>query len=209
MNTALTSPHPPFIGWQITLLRPGDGRVYIYLGHAWLCENLYASLPLPLSSYMECLNHTAGQYVICLFIQCSNGTRTTYDFDPIIRLLTLLLRVIRNTVLRSAPMTNIFHQFLEFFNRLVCKFFISVVYLSFRRSMVGDLEPFPRTYVEKMIVLYVVKGCSFSFLLSFEALRFNIFLVFFFFGISLRIITLSSRIFENKLFRYRVSYVYP
>lgn len=155
---------------------------------------------------MECLNHTAGQYVICLFIQCSNGTRTTYDFDPIIRLLTLLLRVIRNTVLRSAPMTNIFHQFLEFFNRLVCKFFISVVYLSFRRSMVRDLE---RTYVEKMIVLYVVKGCSFSFLLSFEALRFNIFLVFFFFGISLRIITLSSRIFENKLFRYRVSYVYP
>lgn len=119
MNTALTSPHPPFIGWQITLLRPGDGRVYIPGTRVAVWEfvhrfslSLYLPPSLSLSSYMECLNHTAGQYVICLFIQCSNGTRTTYDFDPIIRLLTLL-RVIRNTVLCSSAlmMSNFFTGF--------------------------------------------------------------------------------------------------
>lgn len=115
MNTALTSPHPPFIGWQITLLRPGDGRVYIPGTRVTVWEFVHrislslSPFPPSPSSYMECLNHTAGQYVICLFIQCSNGTRTTYDFDPIIRLLTLL-RVIRNTVLRScALMINNFY----------------------------------------------------------------------------------------------------
>lgn len=143
MNTALTSPHPPFIGWQITLLRPGDGRVYIPGTRVAVWEfvhrislSLYLSPSLSLSSYMECLNHTAGQYVICLFIQCSNGTRTTYDFDPIIRLLTLL-RVIRNTVLCSfALMMNNF--FTGFWNR---GYFWSLIE-SFCRSMVRDLEYF-------------------------------------------------------------------
>ena len=143
MNTALTSPHPPFIGWQITLLRPGDGRVYIPGTRVAVWEfvhrislSLYLSPSLSLSSYMECLNHTAGQYVICLFIQCSNGTRTTYDFDPIIRLLTLL-RVIRNTVLcSSALMMNNF--FTSFWNR---GYFWSLIE-SFCRSMVRDLEYF-------------------------------------------------------------------
>ena len=143
MNTALTSPHPPFIGWQITLLRPGDGRVYIPGTRVAVWEfvhrislSLYLSPSLSLSSYMECLNHTAGQYVICPFIQCSNGTRTTYDFDPIIRLLTLL-RVIRNTVLcSSALMMNNF--FTSFWNR---GYFWSLIE-SFCRSMVRDLEYF-------------------------------------------------------------------
>lgn len=82
MNTALTSPHPLSLADKSRFRGRETGACIP--GHVTVWEFVHWT-----SSYIKCLNHATGRYVICPFIRYSNDTGMIHDFDPTIGLSTL------------------------------------------------------------------------------------------------------------------------